>query len=84
MNPAEAWREKMAAARRRGAKAEPYRLRNGTRIRLGDWVGIVVDQSGSTITFTGPRSLGLVKVDRLDVVKRHGQYVIEPGVEVTQ
>ena len=35
-------------------KAETYRIKNGTNITVGDWVGIVIDQSGPNVMITLP------------------------------
>lgn len=60
-------------------KAAPHRIPNGTNIRLGDWVGIVVDQRGPTVLMTLPgRKVAEVPRDQIDRVR--GRYVIFGGL----
>jgi hypothetical protein len=50
--------------------APAHRIPNGTQITFTsiDWVGIVVDQSGPTVTVTSPEHT-LWMIDRSDIVK---------------
>ena len=55
-------------------KVPPFRLRNGTNVTMGDWIGYVVDQWGAEVWLTAPG--GLRRVLRSQIVKEGCRYVL--------
>lgn len=55
-------------------KAPSYRIRSGTNVTVGDWVGIVVDQSGPDVYVTMPGGVAVISRDSIE--RRGRSYVM--------